>query len=67
MPELDCMCTATVQEFDAYIQDAMVNPKYTPQERRQLLLNWEQASCRCLAPKMILIMHSIACPVQQVM
>ncbi|KAL3158873.1 hypothetical protein ABBQ32_011589 [Trebouxia sp. C0010 RCD-2024] len=30
------------QEFDAYIQDALVNPDYTPSQRRQLLINWEQ-------------------------
>lgn len=33
-----------VQEFDVYLQDAMVNPNYTPQERRQLLVDWEQVN-----------------------
>jgi len=31
-----------LQEFDAYIQDAILNPKHSPQQRRQLLLDWEQ-------------------------
>ncbi|KAA6425496.1 MAG: aromatic ring-opening dioxygenase catalytic subunit [Trebouxia sp. A1-2] len=30
------------QEFDAYIQDALLNPEHSPQQRRQLLLDWEQ-------------------------
>lgn len=38
------MCNSALQEFDAYIQDALVNPDYTPSQRRQLLINWEQAS-----------------------
>lgn len=35
-------CTFMLQEFDAYIQDALLNPVYTPQQRRQLLVDWEQ-------------------------
>lgn len=38
------MCNSALQEFDAYIQDALVNPDYTPSQRRQLLIDWEQAS-----------------------
>ena len=31
-----------LQEFDAYIQDAMMNPEHSVQKRRQLLVDWEQ-------------------------
>ena len=37
-----------IQEFDAYIQDALVNPKYTCQKRRQLLVDWEQVRLHTL-------------------
>lgn len=40
------------QEFDAYIQDALLNPKHSPQQRRQLLLDWEQGpSARLCHPR----------------
>ena len=33
-----------LQEFDAYIQDAMLNPEHSVEQRRQLLVDWEQVS-----------------------
>ena len=31
-----------MQEFDAYIQDALLNPAHSPEQRRQLLVDWEK-------------------------
>ena len=31
-----------LQEFDAYIQNALINPEHSPQQRRQLLAHWEE-------------------------
>ena len=47
----------TLQEFDAYIQDALLNPKYSPQERRQLLIHWEKVTLYSMILKLTEIMR----------
>lgn len=39
---LTAKCTGL--QFDAYIQDALLHPQHTPAQRRQSLVDWEQAS-----------------------
>ena len=34
--------TACVQEFDAYLKDAVANPSHTAEQRHRLLADWEK-------------------------
>lgn len=44
--------TSASKEFDAYIQDAMLNPEHSVAQRRQLLVDWEQGpSARACHPR----------------
>lgn len=46
------VCAADLQEFDAYLQDAVANPGHTAQHRHQLLADWEKGpSARVCHPR----------------
>ena len=34
-----------VQEFDGFLQDAVCNPAYSPEQRLRLLEKWEEGPC----------------------
>ena len=53
--QLDCVCARRVlylQDFDAYLQDAVANSNHSPGQRHHLLAHWEKGpSARTCHPR----------------